>query len=900
LRLIHRMLFLAAAAPVGLSALVAPLSPAQAQVVSQPQPETDRPDSTVEPSKPPPLAPGVKALLDQDYLSDTEKRALRIKHGLWENGDLADPALKARAAVIRGAFADPALDESGASPLDRADARLRRGDPQAALDLLKDDTSLRGARIRAQSLVDLGRTDEALAVLEPLVQRVAGKDIADADELTEGVRALVLRSRLAGADPHGDDYRAMLAMLARAREDLDRFSWNATLAEAQLLFDKDAFDQMGQALEATLALNPRCADAWYLAAMAAADSYDFERAESMAARLDELASPQPSPYGAVIRAMIRVKQGDADAAEQALDVARAKFPSQRDVMVQWVAAAARRFDFEETKRRLDAFDALAPNSPLAYLAVGKAMASARQYDEAARYLRVASERAPKWPIPVIELGLSEMQSGNNAAALADLGRAQTLDTINVRAANSLVLLKELATYTSKESDHFIVRCKPGVDEILAAEMLPQLEKIYTRVTGNGTGGIDHKPQGKTVVEVYPTHRWFGVRITGLPALHTIAAATGPLIAMEVPREGPGHLGAYNWARVVQHEYTHTVTLSRTKNRLPHWFTEASAVYLEDCPRDTTTVELLASAYKNNGLFDLDSINLGFIRPKRPTDRQLAYAQGHWMYEFIIEHYGADKPLELMDLYATGVREGPAFQKVLGVSRDEFLEQFKLYARDQLVAWGMLPSAGNPDIKELMREEGKLDAEDDDTPSVPKGPTDELIQKWLKKYPTDPFVLAAAVKSKMARQHNKATVADIELIERYAAARPMDVLPHKLLAALYLSGAAADKGRAPDAAIEHLEYLDAREQHSPAYAIELSRQYAAVGDLDKAAAKAERATQISPYDATYREHAATIALRRKDYATAERHINALIALEPDREVHKQRLEALKKLKEPAKR
>ena len=34
------------------------------------------------------------------------------------------------------------------------------------------------------------------------------------------------------------------------------------------------------------------------------------------------------------------------------------------------------------------------------------------------------------------------------------------------AANSLVLLKELATYTSKESDHFIVRCKPGVDEIL--------------------------------------------------------------------------------------------------------------------------------------------------------------------------------------------------------------------------------------------------------------------------------------------------------------------------------------------------------------------------------------------------------------------------------------------------
>src|SRR5205814_8826624 len=121
------------------------------------------------------------------------------------------------------------------------------------------------------------------------------------------------------------------------------------------------------------------------------------------------------------------------------------------------------------------------------------------------------------------------------------------------------------------------------------------------------------------------------------------------------------------------------------------------------------------------------------------------------------------------------------------------------------------------------------------------PSAELVQKWLKKYPSDPFVLAAAVKSKMAKQHNKATADDIELLERYAAARPMDVLPHKLLASLYLTGGAADKGRGPDAAIEHLEYLDAREQHSAGYAIELAKQSAAVGDLEKAAGKAERAT-----------------------------------------------------------
>jgi tetratricopeptide (TPR) repeat protein len=880
--------------PVGLA--VAQDAATRKQGIAALQPEVpDQPETKVEPTKPPRLADGVKALLDQDYLTEAERRALRIKHGQWTDADLAAPADKARAALIRGAWGDASLDDPTANVLDRAEARQRRGEPEAAIDLLKGNDSMRAARIRGESLVDLGRTDEAAAELEPLAKRVADPALSDADELTEGVRGLVLRARIAGTDANGDEYRAMLRLLGRARDDLDRLSWNATLAESQLLSEKNAYEQMGQALEAALSLNPRCSDAWFLAGMAAASGFDFERAEAMASRLDELAESEPSPYAAAVRAAARIKQGDADGAEHALEAVRTKFPHQRDVMAQWAAAAARRFDFEETKRRLDTFDALSPGSPDAYLEVGKAMAAARQYDEAAGYLRVAVERAPRWPEPVIELGLSQMQAGQNEKALVALEKAAELDKINVRAGNSLELLKELATYVSVESDHFIVRCKPGQDQILAAEMLPQLEKIYTRVTGTGPGGIDHQPKGKTVVEVYPSHRWFGVRITGLPQLHTIAAATGPVIAMEVPREGPGHMGAYNWARVVQHEYTHTVTLSRTKNRLPHWFTEAGAVFLEDSPRDTVTVELLAQAYKNDALFDLDHINLMFIRPRKPTDRQQAYAQGHWMYEFIIERFGATKPLELMDLYATGVREGPAFQRVLGVTREEFMSQFKDWAHDQLVAWGMLASPGNPDIKQLLAEEGKDETEDDSSPSLPKDASDELLTKWLEKYPSDPFVLSAVVKSKIAKQGGRATVDDIDLLDRLAAARPMDVLPHKLLAALYLSGAAADKGKGPQAAIEHLEYLDAREQHSASLAIELAKQYAAVGELDKAAAKAERATQISPYDASTREFAATIALRRKDYATAERHINALIVLEPDRAVHKQRLEALKKLK-----
>jgi hypothetical protein len=363
--------------------------------------------------------------------------------------------------------------------------------------------------------------------------------------------------------------------------------------------------------------------------------------------------------------------------------------------------------------------------------------------------------------------------------------------------------------------------------------------------------------------------------------------------MEAPREGPGHLGAYNWARVVQHEYTHTVTLSRTKNRLPHWFTEAGAVYLEDSPRDTHTVELLTGAFRADALFDFDTINVMFARPRKPTDRSQAYAQGHWMYEFIIERYGMTKPLELMDLYASGVREEAAFRQVLGIGRAEFLAQFKVHARDQLISWGMLPTEDTPDINQLMAQEEAVE-EDDSSAAVPAEPTPEVLEKWLAKHPSNPFVLAAVVKSRAVQQGGRIQVKDIEVVERYAMARPMDVLPHKLLADFYLSGAGEEMQRGPERAIEHLEYLDAREQKSAAYAIELSRQYAAGGNLEKASEKAERATQITPYDAGAREFAATAAMRRKDYTTAERHIRALVAIEPDRPVHQQRLEAVRKM------
>lgn len=869
-----------------------------------------------------PSSESVTRLVSREFLNEAERRALRVRYGCWTEADLADPALAARAALIDGRYGDAAFSAEGADPLDRAEACIRRGDLDRGLMLLGTDASARGAYLRTLAAIERGDSKGAIEASAGLAA-MARDESADAATLVAAARGLMLRARVAAlADDPASGYQEIMNVLGRVRDRLDTMSWEGLLAEAILLRDKGNPQEAGESLLKALSLNPRCAEAWHLLGLMAVDSMDFPRAERVAARLDELAGGTSdkatigaSGLGAMVVARARLRQGDPAGAVAILDEQVARQPSWREVLALRAAAESLRYDFPNVDALLTAFDEMSPGSPEAYFEVGTALAGARQYADASRYLEEAARRAPKWAEPVLELGLLEVQAGRDDKAREALEKAMELDSFNVRAKNSLKLVRDLGSFATVESAHFLVRYKPGEDEIVAKEMLAPLERIYARVTGDGPGGIRHEPTWKTLVELMPNHRWFSVRITGMPALHTIAAATGPIIAMEAPREGTDHLvGPYDWQRVVQHEFTHTVTLSRTSNRLPHWFTEASAVYLEDHPRDYNTVQLLTKSLVEEDLFDFESINIAFARPEKPSDRSLAYAQGVWMYEYMIERFGAEAPLKLMDLYASGKREPEAFREVLSVSREEFLEAFKAWAREQAISWGMIAGPGRETIEQLMdgahEEAGKkaadvpvdapVDVKVTDVTSGSESMSAESAEKmvdvatlrsWLEKDPTHPDVLKMLIDRLMDESKGAVTEEIKGLLERYAAARPVDPMPHSVLAK-HLLDRGELSGTETKEAIAHLEFLDAREQHSPAYALELARLYATEGDLKTASARVERAVGIAPYRPSVREYAATIALRAGDLETAERHIHALTVLEPDREIHKKRLEAIR--------
>jgi cellulose synthase operon protein C len=861
------------------------------------------------------LSEPAQRAISQPFLTDDEKKDLRVFHGVWDPRDLDTTARAARAAALEWRPDDPAFADPALPKLQQAEMALQRGLAEDAIAHVDGDMSVAADRLRAESLLLLNRVDEAIAAAEAGIAKVKLEESDSAADIVDAVRCRIVLHALRKPGEEEDDH--LMAALGRAHQELDRLYWPAKLVEAQILIEKSNREEGLRALYEVLSLNPRCAPAWAMMGQLVLDVFDFASVDVAAAAIERL---NPShPLAARLRALAALAQNDPAKAEEILAPVLVSEPKWRGGLELAAAIEASRYDEAGLQQALARHEALSPGSPHAYFAAGQMLSMQRQYEWSAEILQEAIRRRPTWPAPWIELGLLQLQAARDDAAREALTQALDLDRYNKRAVNSMFLLEELSTFEVIESKHFRIRFKPGIDKVVAALMPDALDAMHEVVASR----FGHEPDRKTMIELMPDHQFFSVRITGMPWIHTVAACTGPLIAMEVPREGPPqkHLGPYDWLRVLQHEYTHTITLSQTQNRIPHWLTEAAAVSMELAPRNYNTCLMLARELETGGLFTLDTINWGFIRPQRPQDRGLAYAQGHWMVEFMNERFGEDALVRLLEQYHRGVREDLAMPAVLDMSRDQFMREFLPWAQGQVRSWGLGATPTIIELTDRLRrddpslapltmaaEHARLQAVADaltdqigapssgsekplkasQWPPLKRPPveiTDANLDDWLAEFPDHPDLVELRLRRALGDGEPDPTL--VPLIERYASLRPVDPYPHRLLARIHLAGAE------PQRAIPHLAELDARADKDDAFALELARLHRAAGRFAEALTFALKAARVRPYSATNRELAAAIALEAGNFTEARRHIEALTLLEPDRPQHRKRLEAVER-------
>ncbi|MEM9751954.1 MAG: tetratricopeptide repeat protein [Planctomycetota bacterium] len=821
-------------------------------VLPEAEPESPQPAPSITPS------PAVTRLLEGPVLDDAAKQRARVFHGRWDELSSAGlpTSLQAELDAMRGRVRADLAENNTAAAFFAAGAALRRGDlvqAQRLVEALPEDAIATDAGaptipaeavtlLRAQLAERRADFEPAATLLRPIRERFLIESAGDAATLTAAAEAIVLLAAIEGRP--ASDYRRAVSLLETAL-DLDPLHWPTKVALARLLASKDNPAQALEVIQEALAFNPHAADAWELIGHLMIDRWEFVAAQQV---IDELKRRVPE-HPAIDTLSVRraLYAADLDTAEAAVRAARASRPDAAELIAWDAAVAARRLDPDAADALLAEFNEATNAHPFGAFTIGDILSNARRYDDARPYLEAAVARQPNDATPRLTLGLMLMQVGDLPEARRHLADAARLDPFHAGVQNSLALVTELLAWPTIESENFLVRFKPGPDAAFAADLPERMEHHRAELAeafGQATDNL-------TQIDLLPDSQVFAVRVTGQSQLGALAACTGDVLAVSPPRLGAAQTGVYHWDNVMRHEYVHAIIFDLSDHLAPRWFHEGAATFFETLERDFGTQQMLAGALHEGTLIPFEELAAAFGSPRIG----FAYQQSAWMIEFIVERHGREALRVMMDRYAAAGSDADALLDGTGQTPDAFTEAFHDWAKAQTQAWGLEPPQA---------------AEGQDEPAVPK------------------FVaLRREAEAAIADEAPSGSDASIDqALAAYAEAVPGDPWPRRQLAARALQRGDAD------AAIEHLRWLDRRGLRDAQWAVSLAALLREQGQPAEAYEAQLGALHRDPYNATFRETAATLALLAGNLENAERQITALVALEPDVDQHRRRLEAVR--------
>jgi tetratricopeptide (TPR) repeat protein len=119
-------------------------------------------------------------------------------------------------------------------------------------------------------------------------------------------------------------------------------------------------------------------------------------------------------------------------------------------------------------------------------------------------------------------------------------------------------------------------------------------------------------------------------------------------------------------------------LTATQHRVPRWFTEGVAVYEETATHpdwgDRLDPEAI-KAIKDKKLLPIAELDRGFIRPEYPSQVVVSYFQGGQTCIYIVERWGWDKILAMIQDFSAETSTADVIKKELGLEPAAFDKDF---------------------------------------------------------------------------------------------------------------------------------------------------------------------------------------------------------------------------------
>jgi predicted Zn-dependent protease len=552
---------------------------------------------------------------------------------------------------------------------------------QVAAALKLDEKQLAARWILAELQRTSGKLEEADKAYSWFVDYY---NATDSFERPEDLRYIGLAAgRFARWNRLPDQFAFLVNDLYPSALELDQNYWPAHLESGLLFLEKFNQAEATKALAEAAKINPNSADVQAALAELAIQNFEFDAADR--AIRHALAINPRHLRAQLMKADRSLANFESDAAAQVLEGVR----KQNAVSEPTLGRLAGCYGM------LDGLDA-GPDSRMQrliaqaqqrnahcgvfYSALADSLDKCRKFPHAAQYYQQATAAMPQLVGPRGQLGLMYMRLGEEDEARKVLDESFEIDPFNVRVSNSIKVLEVLDGYATLETEHFIIRYDGEKDAVLARHAARYLEEYYPELCKR----LDFEPPEKSLFELFNRakntdgHGWFSARMVGLPQIHTIGACAGKMVALTSPTSMKQR---FNWARVLKHEFVHVINLQQTNFNVPHWFTEALAVLLEDTARPPDWNEMLARRVPAGKVFNLDTINLGFIRPHSSEDWQMAYCQAEIYAQFMLAEFGEDALAKMLSAYADNLKTKDAIQRSFGVSQEDFDKRYSKHLAD---------------------------------------------------------------------------------------------------------------------------------------------------------------------------------------------------------------------------
>ncbi len=683
--------------------------------------------------------------------------------------------------------------------------------------------SLRARLLVGQTLEQSGQYDEAIAAYHWFIEgpqaylqkwQTDPDQFESADDVCDIATAIHRWATLTMAYKDGQSLNdTVLNMYIRSFDVIDRAHVDSRILAARFLMERGNVGAASKYLDPLEHTAPTNRHVLQLTAEAAMESGAEPALRQVAGAMRQ---NDPDSVDAAILDIIAAAHPQPSVAAGLAQALYDKHPTRLDVIGLHAALQYIVGDEQKLDALLAKAEQIVPKGTTAMQYAAMLLEMKTQRDQAIRLLTTIIDRTP-WDTSARHmLGDIYLNDGMDNEAKAVLDEAYKLDPYNVKTVNYSRLLDELAKYEKFRTDHLVVYYDRDLDPVTADQIGPFMERTYADVTKL----FEYEPKTKVIVQVFPDDAEFSVRMAGVPGVENYGVSFGRVLATVAPRAGTKK-GNFNWARVLRHEFVHTINLLQTKERCPRWLTEGLAVWQEGVPFrfDGVPREMWTRAMDGK-LFTIRGLSMAFIRPRSGNDGEQAYTQGSWLARYMEATYGRESIVKLLNAYGQSKSNEEAFQLATGVPLSEFEPAWHAWVIAQIKPWNYDTQSDRK--AEVLAKEGDA--------FIKAKKWDEAIKVWEAAYQL----------------------------------QPTELKPHQRLAYLYLQ---KDINQ-PEKAIEHLKFLHIFELSNNRFAKQVSKLYARQNDLPNAIEWALQSTYVDLYDASAHEMLAELYDKAGDRAKAQ--------------------------------